>query len=435
MSIKWKIPILILLIYIVNIAIFVFFYRYYLSDQLNNRLLQGQKNIETITTEAKQQLDGKGLDDAKVYLENISQSKNVEITLNKIGDTQEYHFRIDDKIPVVFSYSQAIQLDNNYYLLTCQRARSFVNVQNVKIVNDILSFEMVFVFLMLLFITTLLYFNYAKPLVMLSKEMGRYKADFTDFLALRRSNNKIRKDEIGMLQKGFHELIRRLHEEKKVQDRMIASISHDLKTPLTSIMGYSENLLKKDLPPERQYKYINIIHNQSKDIEGIVEEFDDYIVNKMDGEWKIQTYSVEYLFHMLKDEYEQQLQERNVEFYIENLVPKQVEVAVDIGRLRRVFANIIGNAIRHANTSNLVVKVSAIQNEQQIWIKIRDNGVGIANNMLDKVFEPFYTSDQGRKLSGLGLAICKDIIQGHNGIIFANGDEGFSITFTLPIIK
>ena len=76
-----------------------------------------------------------------------------------------------------------------------------------------------------------------------------------------------------------------------------------------------------------------------------------------------------------------------------------------------------------------------MQKDQQIWIKLSDNGVGVAIDKIDKVFEPFYTSDQVRKLSGLGLAICKDIVQGHNGVIFANGEEGFSITFTLPVIK
>lgn len=286
---------------------------------------------------------------------------------------------------------------------------------------ELAMFEIIIIAFMIFIIGVVVYFTYAKPLINLNKVVGDYQ------------NSEIkstkRKDEIGQLQNGFYKLSQNLYEEKQIQNRMIASISHDIKTPLTSVLGYSENLMKKSLSADRQKHYLNIIHESASDIEYIITEFDSYITGKLREQTVKKPVKVSYLAKMLKGEYETD----GCTIIVNNLCDEQDEINIDLPKIRRVFANLIRNAIKHnQDKTEIIIKITLSQIDGKFKFFIEDNGSGVSADILPHIFEPFYSTVTGETISGLGLSICNDIIKNHGGEIFAvNTDNGFMITFSI----
>ncbi len=120
-------------------------------------------------------------------------------------------------------------------------------LRSSRIVSSVMNFEIILLFIIVVIIGVIIHFSYAQPLTALCASVKNYKKK-----PVPRTK---RRDEIGLLQNTFAEVTARLEEEKQIQTRMIASISHDIKTPLTSILGYSERLLSKEVTPERVTQY------------------------------------------------------------------------------------------------------------------------------------------------------------------------------------
>lgn len=288
-------------------------------------------------------------------------------------------------------------------------------------IRELVLLEIVILGIMIFVIGVIVYFTYAKPLINLNKIVGNYR------------NVEIqsteRKDEIGQLQNGFYRLSQSLNEEKQIQNRMIASISHDIKTPLTSVLGYSENLMKKSLPHDRQRQYLNIIHSSALDIEYIVTEFDNYIARKQWERTLNKPVKISYLAAMLTEEYEVE----GCTIKVNNLCDEQYEISLDLPQIRRVFANLIKNAIKHnKGKSDITIEITLRQRNGKFDVSIEDDGKGVSNDVLPFIFEPFYSTVTGETISGLGLSICKDIIENHGGQISAmNSNRGFLIQFRI----
>ncbi|MNN48477.1 Sensor protein SphS [compost metagenome] len=140
---------------------------------------------------------------------------------------------------------------------------------------------------------------------------------------------------------------------------------------------------------------------------------------------------------MLEDEYRIRLAEQGIVFSIRNQCDSRAAVNADLLKLRRVFANIIGNSIRHAGVASLQIYVSFLCSANMLSITMSDNGHGINETDLPHMFEPFYTSDQSRRISGLGLSICKQIVEGNGGNISSSNhpEGGLIIRFSLPLCK
>ena len=239
-----------------------------------------------------------------------------------------------------------------------------------------------------------------------------------------------------LLKNNFVKLTRNLDKEKDMKNKIIASISHDIKTPLTSIMGYSERLKNKNIPEERQKRYTEIIYSKSQNIKEIIDEFDDYLSYNLDDNIKKEGINVQKLCSIVREEYEEELSQFDIKLYTECNCNDTI-LDIDISKIRRVFGNVIGNSIKHMedNTKEKEIKILFERKNDKVLISINDNGHGVDEKDLDKIFEELYTSDKGRKVAGLGLSICKRIVEGHNGKIWAenNNDGGLSIKFEIRI--
>ena len=245
------------------------------------------------------------------------------------------------------------------------------------------------------------YFWVVRPLVRLNKNVNMRN--------LSAIHTTARLDEIGQLTNSFAHLSQDLEDERKAQLRIIASISHDIKTPLTSVLGYSERLIKKDLDDEKKRRYLSVIYEDAKVIADIVSEFDEFLLARQSASLNLKRVELSSILRMLADEYGSRLTVRAF---------TQSAVLADEAKLRRVFANLFNNAVKH-NGRDVHVSLTIADAGDFVSFTVKDDGAGAPNDSIPYLFEPFFTTDQSRSLSGLGLSICQNIVNAHGGEISA----------------
>lgn len=267
------------------------------------------------------------------------------------------------------------------------------------------------------------------PIVRLRKTMRRYYESGT------RPERTDRADEIGRLQNTFADLAGIVDRKEKAERQLIASISHDIKTPLTSVLGYSERLLSPGLPPEKERSYLQSVHEKAVAIQSIVDEFDDYIDVGLRDTAPMGLMTAEELCARLLQEYEGELADTGVDFRVDCQCPGD-RLLCNWEHMRRFFGNLIGNSIQHAGAERLSLSLTCRREGGQVVFFFSDNGKGVPEELLDQIFEPLYTSDRGRKVSGLGLSICKSIITAHGGAVsaFDLPGGGLCIRAALPAL-
>lgn len=286
-------------------------------------------------------------------------------------------------------------------------------IKKIPFIKYIVVAEVVIGIFILFFTMIIIYYKIVKPIMYLQKDIDRF-------------------DEIGWLKNNFVELTENLEEEKKNQNRIIASISHDIKTPLTSIMGYSEMIKNKNMPQERKNRYMEIIYSKSQNIKELIDEFDIYLGSNLESSIKKKPISVKELSKIIDEEYRDELTQLGIQFDIKSNCDEFI-LNIDMSKMRRVFGNIIGNSIKNMKKDYKKIEINFKENQENILISIEDNGCGVDDDKIEKIFEVLYTSDKSRNVAGLGLSICKSAIEGHEGKIYAknNFSAGLTIIITL----
>ena len=215
--------------------------------------------------------------------------------------------------------------------------------------------------------------------------------------------------------------------EQKKND-LIVYMAHDLKTPLTSIIGYL-TLLKdeKQISKELQEKYIKIALDKALRVEELTNQFFDITrYNLQNMPINKQEINLVYLLKQVIDECYPMLEKRNLKCHLESV--DKVMYVGDGDKLARAFDNLLKNAINYSY-ENTTIEIQLEENEGKISIVFRNKGDKIPQYKLDKLFEKFYRGDDARTSStggaGLGLAITKQIIELHEGKIYVKNDDEY----------
>lgn len=256
-------------------------------------------------------------------------------------------------------------------------------------------------------------------------------------------------DEIGELCTAFEAMRIKLKSQieqnmqtEKDSKELISNISHDLKTPMTSIKGYVEGLMDGVADtPEKQERYVRTIYNKVNDMNSLVDEL--FLFAKLDS--NAVTYSFVKLnvcdyFEDCAEELSLDLEAQGVDFGFFNYVDPDVVVIADPEQLKRVVSNIVGNSVKYASPDRpLMISLRITEEEEFIRVEIEDNGKGIAKNEIPLIFERLYRTDASRNSSrggsGLGLSIAKKIIEEHGGKIWAQSTEGVGTTMVFVLRK
>ena len=235
------------------------------------------------------------------------------------------------------------------------------------------------------------------------------------------------------------ELNKELKEKDKQKDEFLDTVAHELKTPVTSIRALSEILLNDDaIEKSVKKKFLKSILRESKRISRLINNILD-LEKLATGKEKLvfQKNSIKNTIYKSVKAVKQLIVSGNVKINTDGV--KDAELFYDDDRIQQVIINLLSNAIKFSNKENAMVSIFTYLNDELIEISVEDNGKGIENDELTSIFNKFYQSKNQTIVkpqgSGLGLAISKQIVESHNGMIWAENikPQGARITFTLPL--
>lgn len=281
-----------------------------------------------------------------------------------------------------------------------------------------------------------------KPLSKLKEGTGEVKEGNLNYKI---DYNK--KDEFGDVCNAFDEM--RIHLKESVDSRLkydqyrkqiIAGISHDLRTPLTSIKGYTEGLRDGVADTkDKQDRYYNAILTRTQDMQRLVDNLTEYTkLEQKSFNYDKQRTDMCYYIKSFLAKYERPslLTKLDTKVLCD---AKDRSVLIDRHEMHRVFENLLENAVKHSQ-KDIVTVTFLLQNENRsMSIEVQDNGPGVKDNELDDIFTSFYRGEKSRTNagngSGLGLSIVKHIVEGHGGSVYAKNDNGLCIILKLPICR
>lgn len=251
-------------------------------------------------------------------------------------------------------------------------------------------------------------------------------------------------DELGELAKAFNRMSTELSRSVNTRKQMTADIAHELRTPLSLILGHAEAVHDGVLPPTREN--FEIIREEATRLEHLVNDLRTLSLADA-GELSMnpQIIEPERLLQEVASLYQYETQKKNISLDMD-ITPLLPTLEVDPGRMTQVLTNILDNATRHTPAGGRIT-ISAKQIGDQVELAIQDSGPGLKADDLERIFERFYRADASRQRdgdtsggSGLGLAIAKSIVQAHNGQLSAESDivplgeagAGLKIKIVLP---
>ena len=423
---KMKSKTLTLLIVIILLAVnsgFLFsYYNFYLSHKIVSDITSARnQNYDSLYVISKK-TNGKTINDAIEEIITYTNENGGYVSLKDNKGNIVYTNKKDLK--KLFSSTIIIYIEGNEYELTYSKISI---LPGMKLIRNFVFYEIILVSTFVIIAFFISSKKLIDPIETITKDITGYKYGKRPFK--RKMPRKMQK-----IQNTFVDMVDKLEIEKDYQNQIIASISHDIKTPLTSVIGYADRLKNSDLSEEKKINYINKIYNKAFLMKEILEEFDDYQSCNIKDTLKLENVSIKSIIDIIKKDFEEELKDKSISLkIISDCIDKCI--CVDKVKLKRVFSNIITNSVTHFKNKAGIISINVSYKNDKIKFEVADNGGGISKESdIKRIFEPLYTTDPSRKISGLGLSICKQIISAHDGVIYAKNNSvgGLSIIFILP---
>ncbi|GGB62484.1 sensor histidine kinase [Fictibacillus barbaricus] len=307
-------------------------------------------------------------------------------------------------------------------------------------------FPLLLLLLVILFVVIIGLLNYLvsrsiiKPITFLKHSADRIKSGDLNFKVTTASN-----DEVGQLYRAFEEMRIRLKESTELQIKyeenrkeLLSNISHDLKTPITSIIGYVEGIRDGVAnSPEKMDKYLSTISIKARDLDKLIDGL--FLFSKLDLKRELFSFETVDLVQFIKEfseEVQFDLQPQGIKLDV-SIISQSIYVTADREKIKRVMMNVIQNSVKFLDKDEKKITIHLEERKDDAKISIKDNGQGIDPEAIPYVFDRFYRLEPSRNTetggSGLGLAIAKQIILAHGGTIEADSllGEETSVIFTL----
>ena len=247
-------------------------------------------------------------------------------------------------------------------------------------------------------------------------------------------------DEIGYLAASLNYMANELNTLEEDQKKFVSNVSHDFRSPLTSIKGYVEAILDGTIPVELQDKYLNIILFETERLNKLTKSLLE--LNKFGKHGimlDITEFDINNTIKTTVQTFEGTCLQKHISFNL-ILTGEKLFVSADISKIQQVLYNLIDNAIKFSHADSAIT-IETTEKNETVFVSVKDTGIGIPSDSLKKIWERFYKTDLSRgkdkKGTGLGLSIVKEIIQAHGENINCISTEGVGteFIFTLPIAK
>ncbi len=243
-------------------------------------------------------------------------------------------------------------------------------------------------------------------------------------------------DEIGYLAASLSYMANELNTLEEDQRKFVSNVSHDFRSPLTSIKGYVEAMLDGTIPVENQEKYLNIILFETERLTKLTEsllELNKYEARKVILEMK--DFDINGMIRQICETFEGTCKEKHLVFEL-LLSSDSLRVHADMGKIQQVLYNLIDNAIKFSHFDSKIT-IETISRNGKAYISIKDYGMGIPKDCVTKIWERFYKTDLSRgrdkRGTGLGLSIVKEIVEAHDENINVISTEGVGTEFIFTL--
>lgn len=240
------------------------------------------------------------------------------------------------------------------------------------------------------------------------------------------------KDEVGQLAESFNHMAEGLQEQERIRSSFIANLSHDIRSPLTSMRGFLQAIDDGTVPPDKLSYYIGIIMDES---ERLIKLADNILDAGLLREMPHTRFDINELIRKTVLSFERRATNKSLQLHCRFAYETTV-ISADYDKIRRVVYNLIDNAVKFVPEYGEIVIETSVK-PGAVFVSVQDNGRGISPEALPRVFDRFYKADPSRNEykqgSGLGLSIVKEIIRSHGGHISVESEPGNGCTFTFSI--
>lgn len=245
-------------------------------------------------------------------------------------------------------------------------------------------------------------------------------------------------DEIGYLAASLNYMASEVAKSEDNKKRLVANISHDFRSPLTSIRGYLDAMIDGTIPPEMNEKYLKIVLNETDRLTKLTNSL--LTLNNLNTKGMIldkKDFDINDVIRNTASSFEGTCQSKRIAIELV-LTGDEMFVNGDFVKIQQVLYNLIDNAIKFSH-DNSVIKVETTEKKHRLWVSVKDTGIGIPKEDLKHIWDRFYKSDSSRgkdkKGTGLGLSITKEIIHSHGENIHVMSTEGVGTEFTFTLLK
>lgn len=346
-------------------------------------------------------------------------------TYSSIGDFYGY---FDEDTLSVFS-PITISYKNRGYVLIHKPIFTIVSGSDGFI--NISFYTVMIVFILAFLLLVIFTYSIYRPLRKITKAAQIYaKGDFTHKIDVNANN------ELGYLANTLNYMVTELDTLEEDQRKFVSNVSHDFRSPLTSIKGYVEAILDGTIPVEMQDKYLNIILFETERLNKLTKSLLDLNQFGHHGiRLDLADFDINNMIRTTIMTFEGKCREKSLSFDLV-LTGQELFVNADMSKIQQVLYNLIDNATKFSNPDS-VIKIETIIKNEKVFISVKDSGVGIPADSLNKIWERFYKTDPSRgkdkKGTGLGLAIVKEIIQAHKQNINVVSTEGAGTEFIFTL--
>lgn len=298
---------------------------------------------------------------------------------------------------------------------------------------DIINICFLIFFPLLLVVILYIYYITAKPLKNLMQAAKEYSLGNYNYKPSIKGLSEYRD-----LSAALSYMAQEISKLDDYQKKFVANISHDFRSPLTSIKGYAEAIMDGTIPTDMQDKYLNIIVDETERLNKLTSSLLE--LNRYDTKsalLDIVSFDINMIIKKTAESFEGACKNKKITL---NLVffEQETYVDADVGKIQQVLYNLIDNAIKFSH-NNSQIKVSTEERGEKIFVSVKDYGIGIPKDAIKKIWDRFYKTDASRgrdkKGTGLGLSIAKEIIQSHNENINVISTEGVGTEFIFSLTK
>lgn len=366
--------------------------------------------------------------DAPTVIPDFDPTENV----GSIWQKSDYHGCFtEDVITVIAPVTQ--DFTTKGYLLIHQNLDEINALQNALLQRVYIALIIIYLLSFMIFLAFELLVH--RPLVEITQAATQYASGNLNYeIPIRTS------DEMGYLSASLNYMSSQLRDMENYQKKFVANVSHDFRSPLTSIKGYVEAMADGTIPPEMHSKYLNIILFETERLTDLTRDLLE--LNAFDTQELLlnrESFDIHDVIRSTAASFEGTCTQKKISIELV-LATRHLSVFADKHKIQQVLYNLIDNAIKFSDPDSIIT-VETTERGEKVFVSVKDNGVGIPRDSLNKIWERFYKTDSSRgkdkKGTGLGLSIVKESIQAHGENINVISTEGVGseFTFTLPKSK